>query len=122
MDMEVPARVVIYNVKPTEVLCDNTADNGWAHNSESSKRTEHIDLKNHFVKQIVKSSHALANYIEWDKNETDQLRNPLATKNRYLSQHDVLAVLRVGHTVYQGVLGTIAYKPVVECAGDMKYG
>lgn len=61
----------------TEILNDSTAANFLTNSNESIKHAKHMDLKNHFVKQILAPRHAKTNYINSDKKKSDGLTKPL---------------------------------------------
>lgn len=64
----------------THVKCDNYVSNMSANNVKSVKRSKHMDIKNHFLKQMVEIGQANVNYVESENNEPGGFTKSLGTQ------------------------------------------
>ena len=63
--------------KPSNVYCDNTCSGSWANSDHGMNRAKHVDIKNHYVKDIVAIGQATIKYVKSDDNEADGFTKPL---------------------------------------------
>ena len=62
---------------PTKIYCDNSGSIKLASNPEFHRRTKHIDIKHHYIRQLLTSNVVTIEYISTEKNNADFLTKPL---------------------------------------------
>ena len=60
------------------IYVDNQSALNMLHSYENSKRSRHIDIKYHYIKDVINKSLMKAQYIQSDKNIADMFTKPLA--------------------------------------------
>lgn len=66
----------IQNVCPVKLLCDNQAAIMIA-NTDCIKRTKHIDIKYHFVKDLIRKGKLTVHYLQSGNQVADLFTKPL---------------------------------------------
>lgn len=57
--------------KPINILCDNQSAISLANNNGYSARCKHIDIRHHFVRQIVNGKKCVIHYVSTEENAAD---------------------------------------------------
>lgn len=71
------SEILNYNVFPIYIYEDNQSCIKMASTMET-KRTKHIDVRHHFVRECVNQEKIILNYIATEKQQADILTKPLA--------------------------------------------
>ncbi|KAK8916713.1 hypothetical protein KSP39_PZI022778 [Platanthera zijinensis] len=67
--------------KPIQIKCDNTAAIGIAKNPIFHNRTKHIELRYHFLKDLVEEKQVELSYCQSNKQLADIMTKPLPEQN-----------------------------------------
>lgn len=65
------------NCKPL-LLCDNQSAISMSKTFENSKRVKHIDIRNHFLRNLIQDEKLEIKYVKSDDNIADMLTKPLS--------------------------------------------
>ena len=65
------------NLNDFEINCDNQSAISIAKNPVQSQRTKHIDIKYHFLRNLVQSKKMQLSYIPSECNVADALTKPM---------------------------------------------
>ena len=76
----------------TTLLVDNQSALAMIQNYENTKRSKHIDIKVHFIKDIVAKGLVKVNYIPTEKNVSDIFTKPLC-KAKFIGHRDNLKII-----------------------------
>ena len=68
------------NDDPITLLDDNKGSLALTKNPEHHQRTKHIDIKYHYIRQLIEDNNVTIDYIPTDKIATDILTKPLTMK------------------------------------------
>ena len=60
------------------IACDNQGTLHWASNKRDSNRAKHVDIKYHFIKELVESGEVKVTYCKTEDQMADFLTKPLA--------------------------------------------
>ena len=63
---------------PIFIHCDNEAAIAYAKDPKDHKRTKHIDIKYHFVRDMISKKHVTVQYLSTHKMLADPLTKPIA--------------------------------------------
>lgn len=92
-------------MKPTELKVDNQAAIAMSKNPELHKRTKHIGVRFHRIRQEQKAGQVNVTYISSEKQAADLLTKPLSwsTISRCLTQIKMTSKVRggVGNPYFQ---------------------
>ena len=72
---------------PTVLHCDNKSAITVAHNPSNGRRTKHLSVKYHFLKDCIENKHIKLQYISSEENISDLLTKPM-TGNRFVKLRD----------------------------------
>lgn len=64
-------------LEPTVLLCDNQGAVKLAHSNEYHRRTKHIDIKYHFVRELQEAGTISTQYVQADEQVADILTKAL---------------------------------------------
>ena len=73
-------RFMVINDNPIILLDDNKGSLVLTKNSKHHQRTKHIDIKYHYIRQLIEDNNVTIDYIPTDKIATDILTKPLTIK------------------------------------------
>ena len=80
---------------PIKVQVDNVGATWLANNSSVSERTKHVDLRAHFVRDMIKGQVIEINFVKSAENDSD-----IMTKNQQ-GQHCMYAESKLVYTVQE---------------------
>lgn len=70
---------------------DNTSAIKMLHNYENTKRSKHIDIKVHFIRDIVTKNLVRVKYVQSDHNVADIMTKPLGSVKFNYFRNNMLA-------------------------------
>jgi hypothetical protein len=74
---------------PTPILCDNTSSIRLVENPEFHKRTKHIDVRYHYIRELAENGEVIVKYVSTQEQKADILTKPLA-KTKHKEMRDKL--------------------------------
>lgn len=73
-----------FQINSVDILyCDNKSSISMSKCSENSKRAKHIDIRNHYLKDLVFEKVISVEYVPTEQNLADMLTKPLG-KDRFV--------------------------------------
>jgi len=64
--------------EPTVVYIDSTSAQDLASDEKYRKRSRHIDIKNHWIREAIKAGHIRLDHVDTDFNVADQFTKNLS--------------------------------------------
>jgi hypothetical protein len=80
----------ILNWKSIHVNVDNTCAIAYAENESTHKRSKHIDVRYHFIRDLIEEERISLSYIKSEDNTADLLTKPLGKVQHYQHTNKVL--------------------------------
>ena len=74
---------------PIEILADNTGAIALTRNPVNHKRNKHIDIRYHFIRELVETGTVVVIYVSTDKNIADFFTKALDSK-RFTVLRDII--------------------------------
>lgn len=85
------ADVTGHKVPPIKLYIDNQSAISIANNTNVSKRSKHMDVKFHYIRQEIQNQRIVTEYCPTDSMIADILTKPLS-RNRFMTLRDMLGV------------------------------
>lgn len=76
----------------TILYCDNKSSILMSKSNENSKRAKHIDIKIHFLRDLISKELIKIDYVSTDQNLADMLTKPLC-KNMFVNLRSKIQIL-----------------------------
>ena len=81
------------NIQNNTILyCDNKSSILMSKSNENSKRAKHIDIKNHFLRDLISKEEIKIDYVSTHQNLADMLTKPLV-KDRLVNLRNKANIL-----------------------------
>lgn len=76
-------QLAVYVEKPTIIKCDNQGAKFMAENPSSKKRSKHIDIRYHFIREKCKNNEIKLMYVESENNVADIMTKSLSKDKHF---------------------------------------
>lgn len=86
---------------PTPVFADNTSAIRLVENPEFHKRTKHIDVKYHFVRELNESNQISTRYVSTNEQRADIFTKPLG-RAKFVENRSRLGMIEAPHAQIEG--------------------